>query len=450
MLTSIKQLLSLLLIASLPAFSFANLKSFQEETELSAQPFLFKIKGSNTIGAQLAPNLVAKYLAAKGGTDIRIAPTAVANEQIVSARVDDFRVQVHVAAHGSGTGFSALSGGDADIAASSRPIKSKEKKLFKNLDMNESKREHVIAIDGLAIIVNPNNPINELSIDQVGQLFAGEISNWQELGGANQSVQLFARDNKSGTFDTFKSQVLKRGYKLSANAERFESNANLANSVLNTAGGIGFTPLATIGEGKALRIRDSESTPLNPEHLTVATEDYPLARRLFMYTNNSENVFVNEFITFVQSTQGQLTVSETGFVSQNIEALNISLDGEYPIGYQFLADHSERLSFNFRFKPDSYDLDNKAHIDLDRLVSFMKLPQNKNRKIMLYGFSGKESHELQGSVSSELRVLKVKRALKELGINASAATGYGDINPVATNDNDDFKQRNHRVEVWLK
>ena len=76
MLTSIKQLLSLLLIASLPAFSFANLKSFQEETELSAQPFLFKIKGSNTIGAQLAPNLVAKYLAAKGGTDIRIAPTA--------------------------------------------------------------------------------------------------------------------------------------------------------------------------------------------------------------------------------------------------------------------------------------------------------------------------------------------------------------------------------------
>ncbi len=427
----------------------AQIQPFDENMNLVGE-YLFKIKGSNTIGAHLAPNLVKQYMAAKGATKINIQETDQENEQIVSGNFGTSLIKVHVAAHGSGTGYKGLVSGDADIAASSRPAKSKEANLFSSLDLYSPNFEHVLAIDGLAVIVHPGLNLETLSIETVGQIFSSEITNWSELGGPDLEINVHARDNKSGTFDTFKSLVLKRGYKLTESAKRYESNDVLANTVATTPGAIGFTALANIGNAKALNISDTGASPLFPTKMNVATEDYPLARRLFFYSTNNSNPYAQEFINFALSAQGQNVVENIGFVSQDIISLKSSAADAMPAGYKLLSEQSQRLSVNFRFKETGYKLDNKALADVRRLKAFMDKEENRNKKLLLIGFSGQTENELRANVISELRVQKVRKALRELGLKAHAVTGYGDLNPVASNENEKYATKNHRVEVWIK
>lgn len=138
------------------------------------QKTLFTIQGSNTIGAQLAPNLVKDYLKAKGAKDVQTRSAGKENELIVFGTVGQGRVQIQIAAHGSSTGFKALAKSQADIAASSRPIKQKEiTKLQSIADMTTIEAEHIVGIDGIAIVVNPNNPINDLSVNEIAEVFSG-------------------------------------------------------------------------------------------------------------------------------------------------------------------------------------------------------------------------------------------------------------------------------------
>ena len=148
---------------------------------------VLSIQGSNTVGAKLAPMLIAGFFESQGLRDVRIAPAGRENEQRISATAADGRmVFAEVAAHGTGTGFAGLKDASADLAAASRPIKQSELDALAELgDLRSAEAEQVIAIDGLAIIVHPDNPLSTLTVAQVAQLFAGEVSNWRELGGAD-------------------------------------------------------------------------------------------------------------------------------------------------------------------------------------------------------------------------------------------------------------------------
>ena len=133
------------------------------------------------------------------------------------------KITVTIAAHGSGTGFTAIGQGSAELAASSRPIKDSESASLSSLgNMKSRDAEQVIAIDGLAIVLHPSNPIDALSTLQLAQIFSGEVSDWSQLGGRPGAINLYARDDNSGTFDTFKELVLgANGKQLSAKAKRF-------------------------------------------------------------------------------------------------------------------------------------------------------------------------------------------------------------------------------------
>ena len=249
---------------------------------------VLRIHGSNTVGAKLAPMLIAGLFEAEGFQDISIRPTEVENEQRVSARTPQGKAVIAtVAAHGTGTGFAGLKNGQGDLAAASRPIKTSERAELAELgDMRSAKAEQVIAIDGLAIVVHPGNPVDSLTTAQLARLFAGEIRNWRELGGQDLPVRLHARDDRSGTYDTFNELVLARqGKSLWSDARRYESNDELSRAVTLDAGAIGFTGLASLGKAKALAIADGDSQPMLPSRALVATEDYPLSRRLFLYAH---------------------------------------------------------------------------------------------------------------------------------------------------------------------
>lgn len=410
---------------------------------------LLTMSGSNTIGAKLAPEWAKAYLEAKGAKGIFIEQGKAPNEFQIKGRNGTRIVYIDIRAHGTSTGFQGLAAGDADIAMASRPIKSAEwQSLIALGDLRSSQGEHVTAIDGLAVIVHPDNPIAQLSVAQIAKVFAGKFNNWQQLGGANLPINLYARDDNSGTFDTFSSLVLRNDYSLAKKATRFESNDELSARVSADRGAIGFVGLASVNKAKALAIKDENTQALLPEMLFVATEDYPLSRRLFLYSaESSTNSFIADFVNFTQSQQGQQIVKEVGFVSQNPFSLALeSVDG--PVAYQQLAKIAERLTINFRFQPGRADLDNKALRDVERLARFVREMKEQGHSIQLVGFSNAESSDKRAQVLSRLRATAVKSALYREGITTESVIGFGDRVPVA-NAAGQQSVKNDRVEVWL-
>lgn len=417
----------------------------------STERALFTMKGSNTIGASLGPNLAKLYLEHNGVQEVRILPSNIENEYKISGLLRGREVYIDIAAHGSSTGFRALHGNSADIAMSSRPIKDKEvKKLAALGDMLDLHAEHVIAIDGIAVIVHPNNPLAQLSVQQIAKVFSGEIHNWNQLSSSySGAINIYARDNNSGTWDTFKNLVLGKKIPLSESAKRFESNDLLSDTVTADPQGIGFVGLASVRQAKPLSVSDENTVALQPLHMTVATEDYPLARRLHLYTApTGRNWAVNDFLSFVHGQSGQEVVEKVGFVSQNPVAVDNLEDRQGPNEYLELTRSAKRLSLNFRFKPSSASLDNKARQDILRLSQFLQLAENRHMRLLLIGFGDEKQSQRRAHILSKLRASAVKSALRHQGISSLPVAGFGAFKPVATNSSSK-RIKNRRVEVWL-
>lgn len=413
---------------------------------------LFSLQGSNTVGARLAPELARDYMEAKGLINVSVRPTAVENEyQVIGYHKNTNQpFMVDLAAHGSSTAFTALAAGRAEIGMASRAIKPEEIEMLHRLgDMKSFEAEKVIAIDGLAIIVHPRNKISQLTIDEIGKIFAGEIDDWRQLGGAPGKITLYARDHNSGTWDTFKSLVLQKAYKLHPSAERFESNDEISRLVRNNENAIGFVGLASVGETKALAVADNNTRALLPTVLSVATEDYPLARRLFMYVSpENQSLPVREFLEFVQSATGQERVNSVGYIAQTPIGLpSKNLDGAPP-QYRELVRNGERLSINIRFKDGSADLDNKARQDVLRLSRYMQKTEQQNRQLLLIGFGDTKQTDQRAHVLSKLRAMAVAFALRDKGLSDMTIRGLGDDLPIADNGSDN-RVKNQRVEIWM-
>lgn len=413
---------------------------------------LLRIQGSNTIGAHLAPALAAGLLRQQGVAHPEQQISAP-NEVSVSGRDAQGRLlQITVAAHGSGTGFVALAEGSAELAASSRPIKDSEQASLASLgDLRSASAEQVIALDGLAIIVHPDNPVQQLDIAQVAALFAGEIDNWQALGGPAGAVRLYARDDNSGTFDTFKELVLSsQGKQLAGAAQRFESSDELSERVSQDPQAIGFIGLPYIRQAKALHIADQGSQAMPASRELISTEDYPLSRRLFFYLRPDEsNPWARALVEFAQSAEGQAIVTANGFIGQQVQAMRVAVDASQPRVYQRLAEQAQRLSVNFRFREGSAELDNKALHDLQRLLDYLKANDKQHRQLVLVGFGDPKSDPARAALLSKLRAMAVRRELARAGILPRDILGLGEQLPVASNQQDDGRLKNRRVEVWV-
>lgn len=282
---SARLLLGGLLALSTPITGFAALP-----LPSSGLPALH-IQGSNTIGAKLGPALVSGLLEKEGFSNVRVQESGINEQRVIGQDAQGRLVNIEVAAHGSGTGFTALGQNAAELAASSRPIKDSEAASLATLgDLKSPESEQVIAIDGLAVILHPSNPVQSLSVEQLARVFAGEVKTWEELGGRGGAIRLYARDDNSGTFDTFKELVLSsHGKTLATGAQRFESSNQLSDSVSQDPQGIGFIGLPYIRKAKPLAISAGDSQPMLPSTELVATEDYPLSRRLFFYMKPAES-----------------------------------------------------------------------------------------------------------------------------------------------------------------
>ncbi|MGA8216556.1 MAG: phosphate ABC transporter substrate-binding/OmpA family protein [Candidatus Sulfotelmatobacter sp.] len=419
--------------------------------KISQENIILRLSGSNTIGANLAPALAEAFLKQQGATEVKTLPGDRDDEVRVQGILPGDRAPkaIEIHAHGSATAFEDLANGQADIGMASRKIKAEEVAQLSSLgDMTSPACEHILGLDGIAVIVSKKNPVEALAKDQIAQIFKGEIGNWQQVGGSEGAIHLYARDDKSGTYDTFRTLVLGNAT-LAPSATRIEDSRKLSDSVARDPNGIGFIGVTYVQETRAIAVYENGAAALLPTPFTVATEDYALSRRLFIYTAaNPRQELTRRFVDFALSSMGQNIVAEIGFVGQNVSAAAAAAGSSaVPADYRRLTSGSDRLSLDFRFREGSSQLDNKAVADLSRVVTFVTDLHYSGDRLVLLGFD--DSKEATDNLAKE-RADAVAQQFEQRGVKAATVVGFGSQPAVASNDTPEGRQRNRRVEIWLR
>jgi len=227
---------------------------------------------------------------------------------------------IAVTGGGSGTGIAALMNDKCDIANASRLMKAKEIARAHNNGIKV--KRVVIAMDGLSVIVNANNPINKLTIGELGKIFRGEITNWKDLGGKNSPITLYGRQSNSGTFVFFRDAVLKGEY--SQTMKRMNGNAQIVEAVKQDESGIGYVGVGYVKDASGITVLSvaaqaggNYANPLNARD--VESGKYPITRPLNQYLNGTPKGAVRDFIMFELSQKGQKIVEEEGFFPIPVE-----------------------------------------------------------------------------------------------------------------------------------
>jgi phosphate transport system substrate-binding protein len=216
-------------------------------------------------------------------------------------------VEISVRGGGSGVGIAGLLDGTCDIAMSSREMKPEE--LQKAKEKGFVPKEIKIGLDGIAVIVNPKNPLKGLTLSQLKDIYTGKVVNWKELGWRDEKIIVVSRDSASGTFECFNEIVLKKE-PLTPRALYQASNKAVAVTVSNTKGAIGYIGMAYLEpKVKALAVEG-----VMPCEETVRKGLYPISRPLFFYVKGEPKGLVKEFIDFVLSADGQKLVREVGYI----------------------------------------------------------------------------------------------------------------------------------------
>jgi len=228
-------------------------------------------------------------------------------------------IRVSVTGGGSGTGMAALSNGTVDIANASRAIKSEEIETAKASGFTPY--EVAVARDAIAVIVNPDNPVNELTLDQISKIYLGEITNWQEVGGENRPIVCLSRETNSGTHVYFLETVLRLGDKenktlFSMDTLLLPSSEGIINEVRQNPNAIGYDGLGYVPDDlKIIEVAETDAGPyVLPMISTVNDKSYPIARDLYMYTAGEPAGEVKDYLDWILSSEAQEIVAELGFV----------------------------------------------------------------------------------------------------------------------------------------
>lgn len=218
-------------------------------------------------------------------------------------------VTVSVSESGSGNGAKSLINRACDVASMSRPMKNSERASARDAGINPF--EINVALDGLCMIVHRSNPVKNLTLEQIRNIYSGKISNWKELGGPDLPIVVISRDTNSGTYESFESLVMK-GAKIAGRAQYVGSNGAIRQQVMETPAAIGYVGLAFTDGVKSLTINGVEA---NPE--TVVDKTYPIARPLFFYTNGrpKAGTALEGFTGLCRTPEGREIIEETGYVA---------------------------------------------------------------------------------------------------------------------------------------
>ena len=484
------------------------------------------IAGSNTVGAKLMPALLVDYVKRHGANLTPDNPRITGpDEMLIEPRpqVSGLWNSITINAHGSSTGFQGLAalalsrqapdfnrlnqdaptgcghaspdeavlmprnetadlwkniqtgcsdkGAPAEtrrsvvqLAMSSRRVTPAEVTTLEPLGLLDNPAsERVIALDGLAIVINRANKVETLTREQIMKIFTGKITNWEQVGGWPNPISLYARKDGSGTLDTFTHLVLK-GAAMPANVTRIEDSRELSDAVARDPDAIGFIGMSYVGGAKAVNIRECNLV-YPPNSFNAKTEEYPLSRRLFLYAPVVRNKGIDSFLDYINTDEAQRVVAKSGFVDLSIEPDFIGSQRSLrPVGREFghfnheddayaaMIREGGRLSITLRFRANSsdinqMDLDSRAIHDLQRLKDYMHGLKGRGQRVRLVGFSDSAGDYARNRMLSLERANYIARELKD--VPQAGVMGLGPNFAVACNDSDEGRAKNRRVEIWL-
>jgi phosphate binding protein len=390
-----------------------------------AAPTTLRVKGSDTIGGELGPALARAFEAASPGVDVRWE------------------------ALGSATAFTGLLDGSAEVGASSRSVSGEE--LARARELGVELREFVLGYDGVVVIVNPANPVRQLTVPQLAALLSGAVASWAELGGRDVKPLLLGRPTYSGTHAFVRDRVVRRGEK--ASTEGFapgtvvlEHSAALVEAVAKDPAAVAYVGMGWVRPNVvALAVAPAPGAPfVAASSETVRTGAYPIARPLLLYTRGEPQGDVRRLLQFALAGEGRKLVAAHDFIPPDVGALVQRGPSVAPSPAPALA-AVHRVPF-----PAASAVVSPA--ERERLAAVAADARRTKARVVISGNADAVGDPARNQLLARARAKAVARALVELGVPREAVRieDRGADAPLATNATLEGRRANRRVDVELR
>jgi phosphate transport system substrate-binding protein len=435
------------------------------------------IAGSDTVGLGMMPLLIQGFGAFQNA-DTTITSTSkegeIVAEMIGEQGFGDPMGSYLVSSTASGDAFKKLLSEETQIGMASRRIKPAEARALRDAgagNMISPAQEHIVAVDSLVVIIHPDNPVQRLTTQQLAGIYSGQIKNWKDVGGNDAPIALFDRQDGSGTRGVFQAALFGGdGLPVAETATEINDNTKMATAVNADPNAIGYVSYAFQRGAKPLPLVNECGIVMTPDAFSARTEEYAFQRRLYLYNRgDSLTEATQEFLDYAQSSEADEVIQKAGFIGLGIDKRPQPLDGsraralldpnvdpyEGSVMREMLGmmvDY-DRLSSTFRFTTGSSRLDERAMLDMQRLTDYLET-KPAGTEVLFVGFT-----DDVGAFDSN-RTLSTRRAEQVMGEIAGyggerlanvemSAAGYGEVAPSACNGNEEGRQINRRVEVWV-
>ncbi len=449
-----------------------------------------RLAGSPSIGKRLTTDVATAWAKKLGLGGIRMFVGNDPAEYEISASLPDHgkKLRISVSTRGNLPGLEALLRGQADLWMAATQVTEADLEIMRKrnvpnvptlAELQTPGTENVVGLDAVAIVVHPDNPVKRLTIPQIRDLFQGKIANWSQLGGPNLPVKLYAVDESAGYAGIFCSAIIgdpdisscMRGLGRLA-APPFEIPDDLAEQVVKDPGGVSFVAFEDRHDARAIAIATACDKAIGIDGFLIKTDEYPLTRRLYLYSNPSKPLTAasRTYLAYVLSGEGQTSVGMKGFATlipgsapptytaARLDSVSDTQDGGQTRilpadirSFEQAVENAARFSITFRFQAGTSALDSRAEADLGRLAEAMTLPENQGRPLVLIGFTNTVGDYTGNRTLSRERAMGIRDRLnKQYGIKNVSAVGVGSAAAVACNLDEAAAPLNQHVEVWLR
>jgi phosphate transport system substrate-binding protein len=432
---------------------------------------IIHVRGAAMIGERLFPQLIRDYSTSIGAAIDQVTTDSGSVLFTISQNGEPL-VGIDVRSDSSASIVQSLAEGKTDIGLTSRQITDTEIGTLMGAGFSpygSPQNDSVIGVDGIAIIVSPDNPVTALSLEDISRIFAGEITDWSEFGAPAGRISLYGPEPESDHYQAFADLVMKP-YKRELRADALDVGGEPAAAVSADRFGIGFTGMKHAAPASSLGVKDTCGLVHTPSNFTVLTGEYPLSRKLYLHTGEQDKDIRSDIIRFALSSDGDRAVDKAGFVSKSLRTLpfdffrtriasSVTVDPEdldIALLKRLMLDleGGYRLSTTLRFEPATTRLEKESADGLGRLVAFLKEQDLTRRKILLAGYSDTSGQAEQNTALSLRRADAARQILISVAQGALkpeqiVAQGYGELFPISCNDTETGRDRNRRVEIWL-
>ncbi len=434
----------------------------------------FTVSGSRQLALTLIPILLDGFSASLGLDIIQQTDGNGNPEFLFTTAEGEDVVKIGFNMRGSSSGLRDLMTGNAALALTTRVARPSEVSAFSAAGLGNLRaavNEHILALDGIVVVTSSQNNVRIIKSSDLAAIFAGDIDNWAQLGGAPGPINLYVRPENSATGALFSQFFMRPARKLFApQVNALDSDAAVSDAVAADLNGIGFTSYSNSANARPASLLGACNIQSPATEFTIQAEEYPFTRRLYLYKNTQDvPPIVDMFIAYLARVEAQQLIDLAGYVGQDIEEIPVNdqglrfLSAALPTDAEMtlvqlqamMADLAvaERLSITFRFEQGTAQLDSRALADIERLVKEMLMPDFQNKTIILMGFTDSVGPGDNNQRLSLSRAEQVRAALLQAGGGAIPPAqievrGYGELSPLGCNEVVDGRRINRRVEVW--